>query len=99
MASVAEDKDQHDDPAPHKDEDHGDKVCTYCEALKVPEKERTPGMRTIIKQEKLQLEVGKLMTDYLRLRRLVEAAMSQGVGVHLFGQSDGVLMKVTLNIV
>lgn len=94
MASAEPDKDPEVDPEPHTDKDHGLHKCTYCEALKVPESKRTPGMRAIIKQERLQLEIGKYMMDYSRFRRLVEVGASQGIGVQDFGQSNNCLMKV-----
>ena len=62
--------------------------------LKVPESKRTPGMRAIIRQERLQLEIGKNMMDHSRFRRLVEVGASQGIGVQDFGQSNNCLMKV-----
>lgn len=72
------------------DEEH---KCSYCEALKVSEDNRTAGMRAMIEQEKLQLETSTLTLSLCKLNML-ESDLNATIG-NFIGMREDYIIKVS----
>ncbi len=77
---------------PHDCSDECEHKCSYCEAIKVSEDKRTAGMRAVVEQEKLQLEISTLTLRLIKLDML-ESDLNATIG-NFIGMREDYIMKV-----